>query len=163
MLPTAVINPSDRRLPPWILPVAVTKPLILTLLASILPVTLTTAPVWLAVFTIVVNIPLLAVTLPNRLIPVVVNMATGVIPVTLTVTLPLAATVTFELPLMIWLPVAIVRLVSWLPSPIKYAPVLAVMFPVTLTTDPVWLAAFTMVAITLLAVTLPDTETTAPV
>ena len=38
------------------------------------------------------------------------------------------------------------------------------MFPVTLTIDPVWLAAFTMVvAITLLAVTLPDTETTAPV
>ena len=83
------------------LPVAVTRPPVRTLPASTLPLTDTMVPVRLEALNTFTMLRLLAVTLPNKLTPVVVNVATGVMPATLTVTLPLAATLTFELPLMI--------------------------------------------------------------
>ena len=84
----------------------------LILAPSILPDADIVVPVRVPALKMLVILRLLAVMLPNKLTPVVVNVATGVIPATLTVTLPLADTVTFELPLIIWLPVLIIRLVS---------------------------------------------------
>ena len=100
-----------RKFPPWTLPVVDIDPAVLTLPLSMLPVTDTMVPVKLAALKTVEILRLLALILPNTLMPVVVNVATGVIPATETVTLPLAATETLELPLMIWLPVLIERLV----------------------------------------------------
>ena len=130
-------NPAVRKLPAWILPAALTTPPVLTLPLSMLPDTLNAVPVRLATLNVPVRLMLLALTLPNKLMPSVVNVATGVILDTLTVTLPLAATLTFELPLMIWLPAPTVILLSNPPSPKKYPPVSAVIFPVTLTVPPV--------------------------
>ena len=82
MLPVAEINPAVNKLPPVMLALALTVFAVITLAPAILPpdplpvirfppvtlpVTDTTAPVKLAVFTIVVNMPLLAVTLPLAL------------------------------------------------------------------------------------------------
>ena len=119
MLPVAVTNPPVRKLPACRLPVAVITPPVLMLAPSILPDADIVVPVRVPALKMLVILRLLAFILPNRLTPVEVNVATGVIPATATVTLPLADTLTFELPLMIWLPVATVILVNWLPSPMK--------------------------------------------
>ena len=79
--------------------------------------------------------PLLAVTLPGKLTPVVVNTATFDMPLTVTLTLAFALTVTSELPLRIWLPAATVMLLSNPPSPKKYDPV--VILPAAETLAPV--------------------------
>ena len=105
--------------------------------------------------------PLLAVKLPSKLTPVTVNVATGIIPATLTVTFPLAATLTFELPLIIWLPVLMVRLVSRPPSPTKYPPVLAVIFPVVLILE--LIVVLPPPVMIVLPVMLPVTLTIVPV
>ena len=67
---------------------------------------------------------MLAITLAVTDIPVVVNTATLAVPPTLIDTLELGATVTLLLPLISWLPAAILRLLSKPPSPKKYPDVL---------------------------------------
>ena len=71
------------------------------------PETDTKVPVKLVALNTFAILILLALTLPSKLIPVAVNVATGVIPATLTVTLPLAETVTLLLPFTICVAVPI--------------------------------------------------------
>ena len=81
-LAVAEINPAVNKLPPVMLALALTVLAVITLAPAmlppvplpvvrfppvILPVTDTTAPVKLATFTMLVNMPLLAVTLPLAL------------------------------------------------------------------------------------------------
>ena len=110
-LPVAVTSPVVRKFPAWRLPKVDSNPEVLRLPPSIFPVTDTVVPVKLAALKIVDILRLLALMLPNTLIPVEVNVATGVIPATAMVTLPLAATLTLLLPLTIKLPVLMLRLV----------------------------------------------------
>ena len=110
-LPVAVTSPVVRKFPDWTLPTVDISPVVLRLPPSIFPVTDTVVPVKLAALKIVAILRLLALMLPNTLMPVEVNVATGEIPATAIVTLPLAATETFELPLTIKLPVLMLRLV----------------------------------------------------
>ena len=97
-MPTAVIRPPVLILAPVTLPETDTTPPVklatftmlvnMPLLAVILPVILTNPPVKLATFTMLVNIPLLAVTLPVTLTNPPVKLAT----LTMLVNMPLLAT-----------------------------------------------------------------------
>ena len=120
MLPTAVTLPVTLTDPPVKLAVF-TVVVKIPLLAVAFPVTLTNPPVKLAVFTMVVNIPLLALTLPVALRVVATTFAPATLPA-----------------------------VEILPPEI---------LPVTLTNPPVKLAAFDMLANTLSAITLLVTDT----
>ena len=89
-LPVTLARPAVNKLPPVMLAelvivdVADIRPPVKMLPPCMLPLTDTTAPVWLATFTMLVNIPLLAVTLAVALICPPVRMLP---PVTLAVAL----------------------------------------------------------------------------
>ena len=117
-----------------------------------LPVTLTTVPVCEATFTMLVNIPLLAVTLPDTLTTAPVWLATF----TMLVNMPLLA---IALPVTL----SVVPEITFAPEILPPDPEVIILppvtLPVTLTTVPVCEATFTMlVNMPLLAVTFPDND-----
>ena len=169
MLPVAEINPPVNKLPPVTLPTALNAPPYVNGPAparpSAVPSALPNTMYALAPFCCprmptvsdkfispsqassptlkFVALPLLVVATELAIMPTVVNVATAAVPATPTVTLPLGATTTFDVPLTILVPAETTIPVSWLPLPIKKLPVT---LPVALTASGVLMPEFVIVA-----------------